>query len=206
MRTPNFTLMLVMCGLFATVPSASAQERWEVGAQFSLFQPSDSLGTNNGLGGRLAWHAASWVSAEAEVNYFATERFERDALPSLANAGALSLRYNRQRLEVFVGPKIGHRWQRFGLFGKVRPGITRLTDEGVECIGEACALALIALPEYRTEFAVDLGGVAEFYPTARTVVRADLGTRIIRHRSSAPPCTGCNTQNFTSSFGAGFRF
>ena len=205
MRRLVSTLVL-MCAVFVTPSLAYAQGRWEVGGQFSLLQPSDSVQTNTGVGARVAWHATWWASAEAEVNYFATERFEWDGVPSPATIGALSLRYNRQRLEAFVGPKLGHRWQRFGLFGKVRPGITRLTDEGVECIGEVCALSLIARPVYRTEFALDLGGVTEFYPTARTVVRADLGTRLIRHRSSAPPCSGCSTRNFTSSFGAGFRF
>ena len=201
-------LSFAFSALVATASAVHAQGRWEVGGQFSVLQPSDSASTNAGIGARVAWHAANWVSAEAEVNYFASERFEWDGVPSPAGVSfdRFNLRYNRQRLEAFFGPKIGHKWQRFGLFGKVRPGFTHLTDDGVECIGDVCALALIARPQYRTEFALDLGGVAEFYPTSRTVVRADLGTRMIRHRSSAPPCQSCSTQNFSSSFGAGYRF
>ena len=68
-------------------------------------------------------------------------------------------------------------------------------------------LMLLAVPEYRTEFAFDLGGVLEFYPSARTVARIDAGDTMIRHRSSAvPPCQECTTHNFSSRFGVGVRF
>ena len=70
-----------------------------------------------------------------------------------------------------------------------------------------CALMLFARPEYRTEFALDLGGIVEFYPTRRTVARVDFGDVMIRHRSAAvPPCSDCTSHNFTSRFGIGLRF
>ena len=123
--------------------------------------------------------------------------------------GTLRLDYHRRRAEAFFGPKLGLRSARFGVFAKVRPGFARLTDRGVECAGEACALAnlLIARPEYRTEFALDVGAVLEVYPSSRTVARLDFGDTMIRHRSqAAPPCWSCTTHNFTSSVGLGFRF
>ncbi len=49
--------------------------------------------------------------------------------------------------------------------------------------------------------------VVEFYPTARTVTRVDLGSTSFRHRSSGvPPCRDCTTRNFASRVGVGVRF
>ena len=119
----------------------------------------------------------------------------------------LQTQYSRRRLEGFVGPKIGVRGGKFGAFAKVRPGFAHLIDKGLGCVGEVCALVLLARPEYHPEFALDLGGVVEFYPTERTVARFDLGATAIRHRSqSAPPCRDCTTQNFATSLGMGFKF
>ena len=91
----------------------------------------------------------------------------------------------------------------------MRPGFVRLSDQCVDCVGEVCALAtmLLARPVYRTEFALDLGAVLEFYPSARTVARVDFGDTMIRHRSqAAPPCSNCTSHNFASRIGIGFRF
>jgi hypothetical protein len=100
-------------------------------------------------------------------------------------AADLRIGYTRTRFEGFVGPKVGLRRERYGVFGLVQPGFARLTDKGVNCLGEVCTrmLFLLARPEYRTEFATTLGGVLEFYPSASLVARADLGTTLIRHRS-----------------------
>lgn len=104
--------------------------------------------------------------------------------------------------------KGGYRGERLGVFAKLRPGVTVLADRGVDCLGEVCALMLLAVPDYRPEFAVDAGGVVEFYPSARWVARVDVGSLIVRHRSSAPPCPGgdCTTANLATSFGVGVRF
>ena len=173
----------------------------EVGGHVSILQLEDSTTTNTGFGGRVAWHLAPWGALEAEANYFPDDRFIHDSSPA-----AFSLRYERRRTDLFAGPKLGFRSERFGVFGKVRPGLTWLANKGVGCEGEVCALILIAEPEYRTEFALDLGGVFEFYPSSRSVLRGDVGTRLIWNRSSAPPCDDCTTQNFASSIGVGYRF
>jgi hypothetical protein len=104
--------------------------------------------------------------------------------------------------------KAGHRWERVGLFAKLRPGVTSLSNRGVACLGDVCELILLAVPEYRREFALDVGGVLEFYPSPRLVTRLDLGTLVIHHRGTAPPCPGgeCTTYNLATSIGMGLRF
>ena len=75
--------------------------------------------------------------------------------------------YERRRSTALFGVRSGYRGERFGMFVKARPGVTRLSNRGVDCQGDVCALLLLAVPEYKPEFALDLGGVVEVYPAAR---------------------------------------
>jgi hypothetical protein len=178
--------------------------RLEIGGHFSTLQVGDAGNTNAGLGGRVSYEFLPWLALEGDLSYFPNDRLDVDLGPSSL---MLQTQYSRRRLEGFVGPKVGVRGERFGAFAKVRPGFAHLIDKGVRCVGELCALALLARPEYHPEFALDLGGIVEFYPTERTVARFDLGTTVIRYRSSlAPPCSECTTQNLSTSLGMGFKF
>lgn len=198
--------MLALLGWLAAPQIAGAQSpsRLQLGAQVAALRIGDFSTTNAGLGGRVSFELARWVNVEGEFNVFPRDTFETDST-SLATS-AFRLAHHRRRIETFFGPKLGVSGQRFGLFAKVRPGFSRLTDRGVECIGEGCAVILLARPVYRTEFALDLGGVFEFYPTARTVARLDVGDTLIRHRSVAPPCQDCSSHNLATQIGVGLRF
>jgi hypothetical protein len=192
---------LSMAGAAAAQPMGSPVE---IGAQFSTLRLGEHGTTNAGFGARASYDLAQWMSIEGEFNFFPSDRFEVDA--SALSLPGFTVRYNRQRLQAFFGPKAGFRGRRFGAFVKLRPGFARLTDKGLRCVGEPCALILLARPVYRTELALDAGAVLEFYPSARTVARLDLGTTAIRHRSQAPPCRDCTSRNFSSGLGLGFRF
>ena len=201
---PFFTLLLSSWILVTPAWAQSDRPTMEVAGQAALLRLNDSGTTNAGLGGRFGLQLSRWVSLDAEVNFFPKDEFEVD---TSADPPAARVSYNRRRTDVLAGVKAGWRGDRFGLFGKVRPGFTHLTDRGIECIGAMCALMLFARPEYRTEFALDLGGIVEFYPTRRTVARVDFGDVMIRNRgTAAPPCADCTTHNFTSRFGFGLRF
>ena len=213
MKTQPWVVMAIAAAVcLAAVPAsaqtpASAQSnvrRLEVGGHFSTLQIGDAGNTNAGLGGRVSYEFLPWLTIEGDLSYFPNDRLDIDLG---AASLALQTQYSRRRLEGFVGPKIGVRGGKFGAFGKVRPGFAHLIDKGLNCVGELCALALFARPEYHPEFALDLGGIVEFYPTERTIARFDLGTIVIRHRSSyAPPCRECTTQNFSTSLGMGVKF
>ena len=207
----RFRALIIATALITFGSSAllaqSSGPKFEVGGQVSAMRLSDFAATNAGLGGRFSYDALRWMTLESEFTFFPSD--DVDVIGSIPEAGTT---YRRRRAEAFFGPKIGVRNQRLGLFGKVRPGFTSLSHKGVECTGDVCALMLpaqmFAVPEYRTEFALDLGGVVEFYPSPRTILRFDIGDTLIRHRSSAPPCWGesCTSHNFSSRFGFGFRF
>lgn len=199
-------LVLLLC--VAAAPDVHAQvdgRRFEVGGQIATLRLSDSDSeTNAGFGGRVSYDIWPWLTAEGEMNFFENDTLERHFAGSIFPEHRLG--YSRRRIEGFFGPKVGLRTDRFGVFGKVRPGFARLFNKGMSCVGEPCTRMLPAPLQYRTEFALDVGGVVEFYPTARTVTRVDLDSIMIRHRSMAPPCRDCTSRNFASRVGVGFRF
>jgi hypothetical protein len=199
--------ILTVLVFFSATGAASGQalsRRVEVGAQLSLLRLADVDATNAGVGGRASYDVLPWLTIEGEVSFFSNDRLDLD-VSGLGTPG-FEITYSRRRVEALVGPKIGLRRDRFGVFAKARPGFARLSDRGLQCLGEMCALVLLARPVYRIEPAMDVGGVFEFYPTARTVARFDLGTTLIRHRSDAPPCDNCTSTNLASSLGFGYRF
>jgi hypothetical protein len=188
------------------VSAQSSPSRVEVGAQVSFLRFSEFGTTNTGVGGRVSYDLVDWATIEAEANFFPDD----DILLAPSNLTPdLRVAYVRRRVDAFLGAKLGMRNDRFGVFAKVRPGLTRVTNNGgIECVGSECALILLVRPEYRTEFALDFGGVFEVYPSSRTVARFELGDTMIRNRSVAPPCWGqsCTTHNLSTRFGIGLRF
>jgi hypothetical protein len=200
-------LILVVVATLASAGGAAAQtadSRVEVGAHASLLRLSEPFGTTNaGVGGRLSFDITRWAAVEGEATFFPS-----DEVHLHPPTPTLRVTYKRRRADAFVGVKAGMRRDRFGVFAKLRPGVTHLTDKGGTCGGDSCILFLPPRPEYRTELALDVGGVFEVYPTARTVTRLDVGDTIIRHRSPAPPCwsSPCTSNNLSWRMGGGFRF
>jgi hypothetical protein len=206
------TLLLPVLILIVMGPSAGvvfAQDpdtpRFEVGAQAAVLRLDDAGTTGTGVGGRVTWNLSRWMAVEGEANFYPQDNL---IAPASSFTPDLRVEYKRRRGDVFFGTKVGVRGERFGLFAKARPGLARQSNGGVQCVGDVCALVLLMVPEYRTEFALDLGGVFEVYPSARTVLRFEVGDTIIWHRSVAPPCFGasCTSNNLSSKFGAGLRF
>ncbi len=209
MTISRIALLTCILAVTAAISPALAQvsdRRFEIGAQAAVLRLSDFGGFSAGIGGRGSFDSSRWVAVDAEFNFYPKD----DMTVSSTNVGDGTLRtvYHRRRADAFFGAKLGHRGDRFGTFARVRPGFANLSNKGVECVGHVCSLALflLAVPEYRTEFALDLGGTFEFYPSPRVVARVDLGDLMIRHRGYAPPCPACTTHNFTSRLGIGWRF
>jgi len=197
----------IVVAIFTLGINTAIAQRMEVGAGATVHRLSKSETTTAGFNGRFTIDLTNWLAAEAEITFFPSDDIVIPISPGFSNAG---VGHYRKRTDGLFGVKIGHRGSRYGIFGKIRPGFTHLTNQGVECVGEDCAriLMLLAQDEYRTEFALDLGGGFEFFPTPRTVARFEFGDTMIRHRSLAPPCFGfsCTSHNFTTRIGGGLRF
>lgn len=195
-------------GSAGTATAQTAAERLEVAANLNVLRLSDFDATQAGLGGRVSFDLTRHAALEGELAFFPKDRIVQP--PSATAFGPFQIASERRRMDALFGLKVGTRRDRFGVFAKARPGITRLIDRGTACEGPGCAtiLMLIARNTYRTEFALDFGGGIELYPSARTVARFELGDTLIRHRSSAPPCpaSSCTSHNLSSRLGIGYRF
>lgn len=186
--------------------SDDTEKRFEVGVQFtSLFvDPSNSQGSlffprvhvEPGLGGRVTFNLTESIAFEAEGNYFTREQF------SFPEGGKM---YQGQ-----FGGKVGKRFDRWGVFGKVRPGFVGFSRVLQNPLG-------IPVPHLtfvrRLYPSVDVGGVVEFYVARRWMARFDVGDTIIRYGEIEFPglpssftVPSVTRHNLQVSSGIGFRF
>ncbi len=158
----------------------------EVGGFLTTIDFRDSAGEKPlGVGGRFTYNFTDNFALDSEIAYFPEN-------PS-GNFG---------QTVALAGVRAGVRTERIGVFGKVRPGIVHFGGE-----------FFTARNESQSNFALDVGGVLEFYPSSRVIVRVDLGDTIIPFgddtiNSPLPPfiLRPGTTHNFQGSFGIGFRF
>ncbi|MDQ1639296.1 MAG: hypothetical protein QOF62_2635 [Pyrinomonadaceae bacterium] len=200
-----------------------ATPKFEVGAQLTslTFNPPRQLSgdivffgenrpqTETGLGARFTFNLNRFVGLEAVINYFPTA----DGVAAGATGRVLQGQF---------GIKAGRRFERFGLFGKVRPGFVSFS-RSQNLVGTR-QLTFAGFPfvqgdfEFarRTFFANDLGGVLEFYPTRRWALRFDLGDTLIYYGERSVPTFQLHPtfvtapserrHNFQFSSGFSFRF
>jgi hypothetical protein len=186
----------------------SEPSKFELGVQFSSLRegniPLAGDTTNVGGGIRLTYNFNKYIAVEGELNYF----------PS---TGIDNLRKGQGQF----GVKSGYRFNRFGVFGKARPGFIYANREVfVSCfpIFIAPGTTLLAIPgcslstysQNNTRFSMDLGGVFEYYPSKRVIVRFDTGDTIISRRGTPIFIGGLShlgsSNNLQLGAGVGFRF
>ncbi|HXG67046.1 MAG TPA: outer membrane beta-barrel protein [Blastocatellia bacterium] len=215
----NLLIIVSVASLFFIHSGREAQAqsetpKFEVGAQFSVirfenFDVSDELFRRElgfpplqgsvmdpGFGGRFTYNVNNHLGLEAEMNFFPRGDLFDDG---------------RQTQGLF-GPKIGIRKEeKLGLFVKARPGFIHFNKflkvedlargpEGVPTL----SISIIS----STFFALDLGGVVEFYPSRNALVRFDVGDTIVRYGSHSPREVNpaFTRHNLQFSAGFGFRF
>jgi hypothetical protein len=215
---------------------AQDERKLEVGAQFSVLDATngrasvvtilpcttppcptqtsttDGRSTEPGFGGRVGYNVTPNVALEAEVNFFPRER---DFTDDKFNGG--------RKLQGLFGVKAGKRFDAVGLFAKARPGFVRFAEGDLRPRAGGGCIAIVPPPvgcfegAPRTDFAFDVGGVVELYPSARTVVRFDAGDTILRTdahlvpinlptRTAVVTSRRDTTHNFQGSLGVAFRF
>jgi hypothetical protein len=158
---------LVATCLALSVPvAAQSVGPIEIGAQFSTMRLSGADATDTGIGGRAAWNISDNTAFEGAFDFFLTG-------DSVVERGG-------RKVVGLVGPKIGWRGSRIGLFGKARTGFARVSE------GRQVGVCIQIFPQpsscyaSQTRLVLDLGGVFEFYPSNRTAVRIDVGDLITR--------------------------
>jgi hypothetical protein len=177
-------LLILMAAADVGVAQTSAPrepKRFAVGGLFSILPICDPHGlcdlkprTEVGIGGRITYNFNRYIAAEGELNFF-----PRDYRKVISNftGGRLT--------QGLFGGKFGFTKRRFGLFGKVRPGFESsghaeiphfLQGDGPDRNNPFGFEKIRA-----TQFALDVGGVFEWYPSRRTILRFDVGDTIVRY-------------------------
>jgi hypothetical protein len=184
---PNYKFAVTLCALLlltlvlqGSVSAQSEERKLELGVQVSGLQ-GNGFGDRDtvGGGGRVTYNLTKHIALEGEMNYL-TSGSSND--------------YNR--LQGQFGVKAGQRYKRFGIFGKVRPGFINTRRDFFAPIfcGPACT-QIISLDDSYTGFSLDVGGVAEIYPSKRVLLRFDVGDTIANSRD---PIVFLNTPTFGS--------
>jgi hypothetical protein len=247
MRRSVLLAIIFAAGLLVSAaPAARAQDdepKWEVGGQLYGFDvangaatqeavplvcinppcPTAVITTNGrsseaGFGARVGRAVNRYVSLEAEVNYFPRER----ELTDESFTGG-------RKLQGLFGVKVGKRYESFGVFAKARPGFVNFEQGDLQGRPNVLCPAIFPRPlgcfepKGRTDFALDLGGVLELYPSRGTFIRFDAGDTILRADAHTVPgqfrssngvlinnvAVGLpaeTTHNFQGGVGFGFRF
>jgi hypothetical protein len=206
------TAFLSVLALATSVRAQSDERRIEVGGHFvalstnlpmfsdpqrNYVRPGDE--SPKGVGGRVGYRVTNHFSIEAEANAF----------PG-----------NDLTYQLLAGARVGVSGQKFGVYGKVRPGFVhflRVADFPPDCYDGTRDCAIVG----RNRFAVDIGGSFEYYPTKRAILRLDVGDTLlllpdrgtigtvpVPGGSVFGPVTirGTTAHNFQISVGFGFRF
>ena len=211
-------ILIVIAAIFLMQSQALAQteplRKFEVAAEFTTLEREafSQRRTEPGLGGRFTYNLNEVFSLEAAGYFFPKRCFQ------CRNAGRIT--------EGFAGVKVGKRFEKWGLFAKARPGAISFSQGTFDIIPPPVGFPLIPVQfelKRLTTFAMDVGGVVEFYPSKRIVTRFDVGDTIMHFKRRTldtvlfngltgtftpatipvPPRTSHNFQFVT---GVGFRF
>ena len=211
-----FVLVAAAVCLLAGAVAARAQSqaaaddppRLEAGVHFSALTltPSGGYRTEIGFGGRFTVNLNDNVAVEAETTFF----------PNSGRSG--EPRATGRAVQGLFGVKAGRRWEKFGLFGKARPGFVSFSRGRIEPdpVQSTPPFSIVFNERRAMHFAADVGGVIELYVTRRWIARFDVGDTMIRYGEqyvtilSPPPATFTVPKelrhNLQVSAGIGYRF
>ena len=171
----SMAIALALLSGKASAQSDSDPGKVELGVHFTSITKPDFDGGNTeaGFGGRFTFNFNRSFAVEAEGNFFPHKC--RTCISE--NVGNLS--------QGFIGIKAGKRFNKWGIFGKARPGLASFSGGNFDIV------LIQSLPgtfpvfdinrSRATNFAFDVGGVIELYVSRRFFTRFDGGDTIIRY-------------------------
>jgi hypothetical protein len=226
MKLSNVFLMvlgIVACSFMATSETraqSTSEElpKFEIGVHFtSITKPTYSGGsTEPGIGARFTFNLNRSVALEAVGNFF----------PHSCNFCGGNLGDNSGIIKQgLFGVKAGKRFEKWGIFAKARPGVVAFGQGNTiyTINGTGPGASVHVQRTGVSNFATDLGGVLEFYPSKHIATRLEAGDTLIHYGSrqsnflSFDPTTNSPTlipfttrsetrHNFQFVAGVGWRF
>jgi hypothetical protein len=193
-----FLFVLAAAALLMMVSAQNAQAqseapKVEIGAHYTFLKFRDLIldgdgVEDSGVGGRVTFNLTDSFGIEGELNFFPQKRS--------TSLTAFPLFIDSTRTQGLFGVKTGIRSEKAGIFAKFRPGFVRF--------GESGSLGVTA--QSFTQFAIDIGGVFELYPTRSVAFRFDVGDTVVRFGSNFTGGDSFYSNNLQISTGVAFRF
>ena len=164
---------------YSLLAGAKAQDeddfpRIEAGIHGTIFNLPAIQEMPGGFGGRFGYNFKDWIGIDSEFNYFPVKdttqcisvvdnRGIRIPCPS-GNGGHFG------EAQMLAGIKTGIRAEKIGIFAKIRPGFVHFSDrQHMEYFNNPS----------KWRFALDIGGILEFYPNSVVAIRIDVGETLI---------------------------
>ncbi|HKR15259.1 MAG TPA: hypothetical protein VJT15_24545 [Pyrinomonadaceae bacterium] len=215
MNRKSMQLAVVCLLLLQSVVLAQSVDvpKYEVGVEFTTLE-RDQFGSKKaeaGVGARFTYNLNEMFAFEAAGYLFP------DRCSGCLNGGRMH--------QIVGGVKVGKRFEKWGFFAKARPGVVSFSRGQAQVVGipPGGPFPFELKVNRTTNFAVDIGGVVEFYPSRRIVTRFDVGDTMIHFKQSTTalvgfdPLTGTpafflvtrparTTHNFQFIASVGFRF
>ncbi|HEX8635840.1 MAG TPA: outer membrane beta-barrel protein [Pyrinomonadaceae bacterium] len=197
LRRAALALLFLFAGTGAQAQSVLDDHKFEIGGQYTAIGLED-FDAVRGVGGRLGYNFNRHFALDAEANFFPETK--------------LGNNQSGQKAQGFVGVKAGVRAKYAGLFAKARPGVMAIGEitSGFDC--ERTSFGSSCRPNHHN-FALDVGAVAEFYPSRRSIIRLDVGDTMIQLRRARRNFFDDTTQTSTDfthnlqiGVGLGYRF
>lgn len=194
---PLVALFLCAAATCTRAQSVLDDHRFEIGGHYTAIGLED-FDVVKGIGGRVGYNFNEHLALDAEANFFPETKLDNNQFG--------------QKAQGFVGLKAGGRTKYAGLFAKARPGVMSIGEitSGFDC--NRTAFGSTCRPNHNN-FALDVGAVAEFYPSRRAIVRLDVGDTMIHLRRATRDFFGGTTRtssdfthNLQIGIGFGYRF
>ena len=170
-RTVFIVVVICLVQLQATAQSEELP-KFEVAGEFTTLERENfsQSRTEPGFGGRFTYNFNKTIAFEGAGYFFPKRCF------GCAISGNIT--------EGLAGVKVGKRFEKWGVFAKARPGVISFSQATFHIIPPVGLPFVPAQLEFSrlTTFAMDVGGVVEFYPTKRIVTRFDVGDTIIHYK------------------------
>ena len=140
------SLFLTIIAFVSVAVAQDKKAKIEIGVQttsLTLFHPDVPFDdTQAGIGGRFTFNFNRSIAADAEVNFFPQKQ-----IVFTANGSAIQAQF---------GVKIGKRFEKFGIFGKLRPGFLSVNSVGSLLRNPEIAADVIVTPCARHRISFDL--------------------------------------------------
>jgi hypothetical protein len=176
--------------------------RMEAGVHFTSLHLPAIDEWPGGFGGRFGYNLSQWIAVEGEFNYFPVKKPQKVSLGALGSfASQNDVPGHFGESEALFGVKAGLHADKFGIFGKIKPGLIHLTDrQNMQNLKD----------QSRFRFALEIGGALEFYLSRSIAFRIDMGETLInfggyKQIGNFPP-QDTHNQGFQAGAGFVFRF